>query len=272
MGTSNSTHGRDVSEGVPVEDSAADIELITRSPTRVRILEQLAENGEMHRDGLKAATDVSRTTLHRNVRALVDEGWVENSGVTYSITPCGEWLIGEVLQLLETAGVAHRLRDAVRWIPLSEMDLDLRELRTARVWVSESGDPYSMVDRHVRTIRRMDSCRALLRVTGLHATEAARDAILDRGASAAFVATPAVAETLTEKPEYASLTREMVQSGRFDLFVAESDLTFSLAIVDDTVQLLADEDGHPRALLESDARSVVSWAEEVFEAQKAAAR
>lgn len=255
-------------ESNDVEDlqgTAKSVTLLTRSGNRIRILRELVEHEELHRDALYDATDVSRTTLTRNLDSLEEEGWIRESGCTYRITPCGELVATEVLDLLETTRVAKQLQDALRYIPVSELELDLRHLRDADVWVAEPGDPYAMINRHVQTIRNMDRGRGLLRVTGLHAHEAAHEAIHERGAEAELVVIPEVAETLTSKPAYISVVEEMRETGRLDLFVCEGEVPFSLAIIDDTVQIVADEDGEPRALVETDAEEVRAWAEDYYE-------
>lgn len=252
-------------DGDALEATATDVALLTRSRNRIRILEEFVDHGERHRDELRSASDVTRTTLNRNLDALEEAGWVRSDGLTYRLTPCGELVAEAVIDLVETTHVANQLQDALRWLPVSALDLDLRHLGDAEVWVPEPGDPYAMVNHHVRTIRSMERCRALLHVTGLHATEAGHEAVVEGGADAELVVTPAVAETLTGKPEYEALLDEMRATGRCDLLVYDGDVPFSLAVFDGTVQLLADEDGEPRALVESDADAVRTWAVDCYE-------
>lgn len=247
-----------------IPDAAEAVGRLTRSRNRMQLLAELRDGEPRHRDALREASDVSRTTLTRNLESLEEQGWIRSDGRTYRITPCGELVAEAVLDLLQTTNVAMTLQDALRWIPVDDLDLDLWHLRDAEVLVPEPGDPYAMVNRHVRTIREMEAARGVLRVTGLHANEAAREAVVDRGGAAELVVTADVAETLTTKPEYASLVEEMRATGRFDVYVVDEEPPFTLAIIDGTVQLLADEGGEPRALVESGSPAVRDWAEDVY--------
>lgn len=260
------------STGGELPDTVAEVEVLTRSRNRVRILQALAEHEQIHRDALRESFDVSRTTLTRNLDALEEQGWLRNSGATYRITPCGELVASEVVNLLETTHVAKQLQDALRYVPVSELDLDLRLLSDADVWVAEPGDPYAMINRQVEAIRQMTRGAGLLRVTGLHAMEAAHAAVVQRECEIELVVVPSVAETLTSKPEYRRLVAEMRETGRCQVFVYDGTVPFSLALIDETVQLVVDDDGQPRALVESDSLGVREWAERVYETHREQAK
>lgn len=245
--------------------AAENVERLTRSTNRIHLLTELYRHGQLHRDQLKRTSEVSRTTLQRNLDVLVEEGWVRNSGVTYWITSCGELVAEVVLDLVETVGIVNQLQEVFRWIPVSEVDVDLRLLADAEVWTPEPGDPYAMMNRHVQLLRTMDSGRGVLAVTGLHPHKAVSEAVVRHDANVELVATPEVAETLTSTPQYAPLTEEMVETGRFDLSVYEGEVPFSLVIADDGVHVVVDEEGDPRALLESGSDEVREWATGVYE-------
>jgi predicted transcriptional regulator len=244
-----------------VHDVANDVEQLTRSSNRIHILNQ---HKELHRDRIKATSNVSRTTLQRNLATLEDAGWIHNSGTVYRINPCGELVAEGLLDLVESAAVARKLQPVFEWIPESALDIDLSIFADATLLTPNDGDPYAMINRHVECLREMASARGLLGVTGLHAHEAAHEAIVHRDAGGELVVTEDVAATLTDDPHYSPLTSEMLDTGRFDLFVCDSNLPFSLAILDDTVQLAVDDGGEPKALLESTSEDVRTWAVETY--------
>jgi hypothetical protein len=68
--------------------------------------------------------------------------------------------------------------------------------------------------------------------------------------------------------------REKIQTGRSAVFVARESLPFYLGLADgDRIQVgLADEDGLPRALLETDDDRIRAWAEGVYEDYREPAR
>lgn len=247
-----------------IRNAAEDIELITRSSNRLHLLAELYQYKQLPRDHLRETSNMCRTTLQRNLDALEEEGWIENSGIMYRITPCGELVAEEVLDLVRTTCTANQLQDVFQWVTPSELDIDLRLLADADIWTPETGDPYAMVNRHVQLLRNAEYYRGLLRVTGLHAHEAGHDAVVHHGAQGELVVTPEVADIHTTKPQYAALTEELFESDRFELFVLEGDLPYSLLIIDETVQIGVDNAGEPQALLESTSDDVLEWANQVY--------
>ena len=72
-----------------MEESIQEIEFLARSTARVRILQELSESEELTRADLRSQLDCSRTTVQRNLEALIDRQIVSNSRRTYSLTPSG---------------------------------------------------------------------------------------------------------------------------------------------------------------------------------------
>lgn len=235
------------------------------STNRVRILEQLADHRELHRDELRERVDVARTTLQRNLESLVDLGWVSNTGVEYAITPCGRRVAEEFSELVDTVAVTRRVGPALQHLDPDAFDLDLRHLADADVVLAEPGDPHAMINRHVQLLRGMDEGRGLLPFTGLHAFEAAHERVVEHGAAGELVVEPDVAEAYRSDPQYATLYEEMVDTGRFAVLVSDEPIAVPVAVIDGTVQLVVAEREEPRALLETDAAAVREWADRTYE-------
>lgn len=122
----------------------------------MRLLRALAERDELSRDELRREFDASRTTIQRNLDALVERGWVENSNRTYSIAPCGELAAEEFSACYRKMRAVNRLQPFLRWT--STEDLDLAHLSGAAVVVATESDPYAPVN--TRTWRRYRRLRA----------------------------------------------------------------------------------------------------------------
>ena len=58
------------------------LEFVARSPSRVLILETLAEEGVASRESLAAEVDVVRTTLQRSLQGLADRGLIRERGTS----------------------------------------------------------------------------------------------------------------------------------------------------------------------------------------------
>lgn len=250
--------------GGEAPDAQELMEVLITSSTRVAILQQLAEHGTLHRDAIRERVEGARTTVTRNLDELEKQGWVQSTGTEYQINACGNLLAEELQNFLQLVQMTKRLQDVLNWVPESELDIDLRKFRDAEIYLPKPGDPYSMINRQVCLLREADSCQGFLKVTGLHATEAAHQAIVDSGATGELVVLPEVAETLTTNQDYVRFTESMRETGRFEMLVCEHDLPYSLVLIDDVLHIVVDENGEPRALLESDSPEVLAWAREKY--------
>lgn len=248
-----------------MDDVIEEIEFLSRSTNRVRILEVLAEAGRTEKDALQAAIDADRTTLTRNLDALEDRGWIQLTNPTCIITPAGRDIVEDFRELVETVDTATRFQEFFRWLPADEFDLDLQSLAGAELFVPAPGDPYRVVNQHVARIKNAEDIRVFLPLTGLHAHEKGHRQVVANGAKCELVVTPEVAVVHRSSPEYDSLTREMAATGRFHLYRYDGSIPFGLCLLDDTVQLFADGEGELQAMLETDTEPVRQWAERTFE-------
>lgn len=239
--------------------------VLDRSPTRVRILDELDDEGPLRKHELRGRLDGTRTTVQRNLDALREREWIETGHREYAITPGGETIAEKFADLAETIQIERRLRPFLKYVDRSDLDIDLQLLADAKLMTSEPGDPWAMINEHVRVIERTEYDRNVLPVIGLHGYETGHEKIVNGTARAELVVTPEIAETLRSNPNYAELTEEMVATGRFGVYVYDASIPYFLSILDDTVQMGVTDDGRPQALLETDSGEVREWAEEKYE-------
>jgi predicted transcriptional regulator len=125
-----------------------------------------------------------------------------------------------------------------------------------------------MINRHVRVVEQTEAHQCLLPLVGLHGHKAAHKQIVDNGATGEIIVGPDALDTLLSDSDYAELTQEMAATGRFSLFQYDGDIPYFVGVLDDVVQIGVDDDGTPRALLESQRSQVRAWAEDTFEEYK----
>jgi predicted transcriptional regulator len=135
------------------------IELLARSAHRVRILDLLCEHGSLEKHALGSELDASRTTVGRNLSALEEQGWIRRTNAHCEITRQGELVAEAFGDLVETVEMTGTLNSFLQWIPDGSLDLDLRLLRDADIVLAKPGDPRSMINRHVQTIKEMEQGR-----------------------------------------------------------------------------------------------------------------
>jgi predicted transcriptional regulator len=258
-------------------DDIEALAFLAGSRARVRLLEELAaartDGGEtLSREDLRERLDAARTTITRNLEALIDRGWVRETEGRYVATPAGQLVVGAFGEAAATVAAADRLAPFLRWFPVEDVDLDPGALADASVWAPDRADPYAMVNRHVDTLREAARFRGILPLVGLHAFEALHERVVEGDAVHEVVVTPAVAETL-RTGDYAGLFADLRACDRFAAYVYDGEIPYYLGLIDEReVEIGVDEDGTPRALLRSEAPEVREWAEAVYERYRAPAR
>lgn len=241
------------------------IAFLSRSKPRVHTLSELLRSGPTTQRTLRERIDTSRSTMARTLTALEDRGWVREDSGSYLITDRGELVIETFLELEEVIRTTEDLTPFLRWFPFSEYDVELAWLRSSEMIPSTSGDPYAPGRSQTELLQRTECFRGLLPSLDLEGTRTVHDRIVDGELEADIVVSKNVSSTI-DNDEFAGLFREQLASGGLTLRVFEGDLPFYLGIGDATVHIgVEDDDGIPRALLESTADALYRWAEEVFE-------
>lgn len=113
----------------------------------------------MEKPALADAVGVSRSTVNRAVRELESHGLIAQTDAGYSTTTLGGLAASKVAELGDTIRIGTRLEPFLRWIPADELDLDLRTLVDAELYVPEPNDPYVMINRHVNVLEEAQEHR-----------------------------------------------------------------------------------------------------------------
>lgn len=254
-------------------ETLEEIRFLARAESRVHIMEHLAEAGSATQRDLRTELDASRTTVARALRSLADKGWIENDDGEYRPTRVGTIIADEFSELLETVRRVEELSDFLRWFPDDESAPDFLNLRDATVTTASDGDPYAPARNQTEILRTADRLRILLPSIDLEGTKTITEQVTHHGLEAETVVSPGLEETL-ESEEFAPLLREKMQTGRSTLLVSSRDLPFYLGLADDgRVQIgVEDDEGFPRALLETTDEAVREWAKDVYRTYREAAK
>lgn len=248
------------------------IRFLSRSDTRVDIATTILESGEITQRELRDRLDVSRRTVSRSLRALQDREWIESDGNTYRLTTRGRHIVAEFTDLMETVRRTEELAAFLRWFPADVDAPDFLDVTDAVVTASSDADPYAPARTQTEILYDADRLRVLLPAIDLESTKTLTEEVTDRGLEIESVVSPGVAETMASR-EFAPQLREQLETGRASILVTDEALPFYLGLADDgRVQIgLADEEGIPRALLETTDERVRTWAEDVYSEYRDAA-
>lgn len=248
------------------------IQFLTRADSRLAIMRALAVSDETTQRELQTALDASRTTVSRALRSLQDRGWIEAFPAGYRLTTTGELIASAVSELLDTVGTATELSTVLQYAPAEEIDAELLATADVTVTTPTDADPYAPARKQTEIVGRADRLRVLLPATDLESTRAVTDAVTEGGLELESIVSPSV-ETTFRDPEFQPLIREGLATGRSTVLVAPAELPYYLGIADNGyVQLgVADDEGIPRALLETADDDVRRWAEGVYSEYRDAA-
>ncbi|WP_256391870.1 helix-turn-helix transcriptional regulator [Natronoarchaeum rubrum] len=258
-----------VDEGDPIEQ----ISFLARSESRVRALERLLASGPATQRELRTHLDASRSTIARTLTGLEQRGWIESVGGAYRLTPAGTIVAEEFGNMVDALRLTDEQSTFLRWFPYAEFDLDRAALRAATITTSTSSDPYAPGRAQTELLRSTTRFRGFLPAIDLEGSEVVHEQITERDFAAEIVVSAGVDETI-ETEEYADLFREQLATGQLTVLVYDGDLPFYLGLADDErVQIgVEDDEGFPRALLDTDTTAVREWAESVYDEYRAAAQ
>lgn len=245
-------------------DAIDDIAFLAGSRERAAVLAALEQEGGLPKDGLVERCDAARVTVSRNLERLADRGYVRADGDHWRLTPLGELVAGEFLALADSVGTAGELEPVLRRLTADAFDLDPSALAGARVTESTAASPYAPAERHAETLLAAERARMVLPAISAQSMRDTRDPIVRGALSLELVVAPSVARTF--RTDLADLVGDLLATGNVTIHEAEGAVPFFLGLLDGTVQIgVSDDEGIPRALAETDAEPVFSWAETRFE-------
>jgi predicted transcriptional regulator len=251
-------------------DAIGAVEFLARSETRVRILDALAESGPLTRDDLQRRFDAARTTVQRNLDALVERGWVRERNREYDATQAGEWVAEDFGHLVRTVDTATELAPVYEHVDTDAVDLDLRHMDVS-VTTPDPADPLKMIHEQVKHIEGAEYLRMLFPLTCAQALDALHQQVTEAGADLELVVTPAVAENVRSEPDYREQVADLQAAETASLWVYEGQFPYYLGRYADTVELGLVDDGQPAALVATEDARARRWAERTVEEYRAEA-
>lgn len=246
-------------------ETVENIGFLTRSTVRVRVLQAVRREGTVTRSELREEFDASRTTIQRNLNALAERGWIKSVNNEYSITPCGR-MVAEGFDIFRhKVRTAERLRPFLQWVSPANLSVNLAHLADAEVVTAEPSDPYAPVNMHVEALKTAERVRAVLPSVGRDAVEVAAERAKAGVARYELVVADECLRVLLEDPKYAKYIEDVLDTQYFSVAVTEREIPYYLGILDGTIQIgVEDDDGIPRALVETDSEPVRVWARETL--------
>lgn len=253
-----------------MEETIGEIQFLTASNARAKLLRTLGVDGRLSKDDLYRRVDASRTTIGRHLDALEERGYIAHDPATneYEATARGTAVARELSSVLETTSIADQLTRLLQWIPDKDLDFELRHLADAKFVFSERHDPYAPVNHHVETVQKASRFRCLLPSTGRSQMHRMRESRA-REEEYAIVVERDILETMLSDERYERELLKMEESERFEISAYDGDIPYFLGIYDDAIHVgVEDDKGMLQALLESESPPIREWGEKTYESYR----
>jgi len=251
-----------VDDDSPIEQIA----FLARSAPRVHALEHLLSSGPTTRREFRNELAASRSTVTRTLAQLEERGWLSESEGTYRLTLSGQLITEQFLSLTQAIQTTEELSPFLNWFPYTEFDLDLDLLTDAEITASTPADPYAPGKCQTEFIETHSQFRGLLPSIEIDSVRAVHERIMTGEFESELVVSDVVGERITTG-EFARLFQEQLETGQVAIHVVDGGLPFFLGRCEDSsVQLgVEDDEGFPRALLETENDALAAWADSVYE-------
>lgn len=234
-----------------------DIRFLADSENRFTALEALAA-GPRTRSELRSVTEASSATISRLLGDFESRGWVARDGNRYALTPLGEYVASEFIDLYDHMTTASDLRELLPWFPLGALDVefDLEILTGARITAATPDDPMAPVARVLDIERESTRTNTLADKFPEPCIEARHEAVVGGTQTMELVTTPAVIESVMTSP-CADEFEDIVAADRSTVYVYDGDVPPG-GIYDGTAYLIVLDDRDVSVgLIESDDPALV---------------
>lgn len=251
-----------------VTSGLEDLRFLSDSNHRVVALQALSESPQTQSD-LRAKCGSSSATVSRLLRSFDDRRWVIKDGNHYMLTPLGQWVAELFDQMYDGIDTAAQLRDVFQFLPIEEMDFDLRHLAGARITRPTRTDTLAPIRREVE-LMTMCTDRFQMFVTAVDRLATQEVATLvQRIPVFEGIYTREAFETVKADPAMrADLDAYMQAGGKLYLYDDTTSMV-TLGLNDQTVGFeLNDGHGFIPAFIETDDKTVLEWAERTYEQYK----
>lgn len=237
-----------------------DQELVMETVRRHRILSEL-QTAAADATDLEDALEISRSTIHRATKSLLDLDLIRKTDGAFELTGVGE-VVAE-----ETASFTKRLDAAISLAPLLnlvdvDIDVPVEHFDDAQVTRPKPRQPHFSVRRIIELIEESDELQILSSVISPFYVDVAHREMLD-GMEINAIFDERIIDIVLG--EYERKAMEAIETGNFEVSV-HSEVPFELFLFDDRIGIAAhDENGIARVFVETDSPGAVEWAEELFE-------
>ena len=261
--------GRDITNYQGGDSAIDDIAYLTRSEHRVPTLVALTDQPRS-RSELCELIGVSSSTVRRTLDEFEDKSWVRKERYRFVATTLGESVASWMEELRGRIEDEHKLREIYDQLPDEVIEFALE--RRSTVTVAQQDTPYRPLNRYRSLFHESTQYRFVGFDAGLY--EACKDEFQQRvfdGMEVELIDSPSVARyMLTTYPERSA---DLLSRDNMTAYIHDDVPGYGLCLFDDCIAIcIYNSDIGIRALIDTDEREALSWAESVYTSYKTDAR
>ncbi|MFC4359785.1 helix-turn-helix transcriptional regulator [Halobium salinum] len=242
-----------------------DVEFLARSGRRVEVLDELSR-GPHTRSELRDRIGASQATLGRILDDFCERGWARKEDRVYRVTPFGALLAEEFGDLLGTVETMQRLGAVSAWFPLDGMDLDLHEFRDATVTLPTRSDVLAHIRRAESLVQEAAHVQVLSGSVFRDTMRLQHRRVVGGEQTQEVILSAAAVGTALADPEMREWTRRMVASDGAAVYCYDGEVPVMLGVADGVAVIVPiDDQGVPRAVIESENPTVVAWVDRTID-------
>jgi len=226
---------------------------------RTTILGVLRDTESATASELTAATNRSRSTIHRAIDSLLDHDLITKEEGEYRLTTLGAILAEETNRFSTRAWSAATLEPFLNAI--DETDIPVEYFEDAVITRRQPREPHIAIQRLIELVEETSELRMLSTVLSPIHVEFGYRAIMD-GTVIKAVFDAELIDIMLEK--YQEKAQRSIETGNFHVYMHDG-LPFELFIFDDKMGMAAhDETGSAEVLVECSDPAAIEWAEDVY--------
>lgn len=252
-------------------DAMEDIAYLGRSENRLPLLSAVSETSAT-RSELADRTGIASTTIGRLINEFQGRNWVERTmDGEYRATPTGRSVVQVFTPFVASMETIRSLGDAVGWLPMDELSIELQHFSDARILRSSPNAPYEFVEQLADRIRAASSFRVLTFLDPpLPAGEAMETGVVAGRLTAEHVLAGGLVEYLQEQKKQPPRWKEYIEAGA-TVYCYDGHIPCNLFITDKTVLIMDEKPEGGGAAIESHDETVRRAVTELYESYRDAA-
>jgi predicted transcriptional regulator len=250
----------------PDDTAFEDCQFLTGSPQRFAVLAQLRERPARPTD-LCDTVDATRTTIQRILAGFSERQWVVKRDGEYRLTVTGERVFDQYTALMSEVERARAVGPLAAHLGSIAADLPADLLDPDCLTTSSEQNPLAAIGRFTDWLSEVEGdVRAISPIVTSVFNDVAVE-LLETGTHIEFIIDHSVLER--SESDFSDALQRSVEHENVDTYVHDAPLDIGLALDRSRVCLAAyDDRNNVRAIAESDAKAVYSWAETVFDRYK----